>query len=125
MPTRISIAWPRGSVAAVLADTPTARALVARLPCSGSASTWGDEVYFEIPVSAALEADARQVVAPGEVCFWVEGHALALPFGPTPMSRGGEPRLVTRCNVLGRIEGDPHVLAGVRDGDRVLVTLTE
>jgi hypothetical protein len=125
MPTRISIEWPRGVALATLADTPTARALVACLPCSGVAATWGDEAYFEVPVSAPLEPDARQVVAPGEVCFWVEGRSLALPFGPTPISRSGEPRLVTRCNVLGRIEGDPRVLAGVRAGDRISVSLVE
>lgn len=125
MAARISIEWPGGAVRATLADTPTGRALVAALPCAGVAATWGEEVYFELPVSAALEPDARQVVAPGEVCFWVEGRSLALPFGPTPISRGSEPRLVTRCNVLGRIDGDPRALAGVRDGDPVRVTFVE
>ncbi|MCU0897228.1 MAG: cyclophilin-like fold protein [Burkholderiales bacterium] len=125
MPIRICVEWPGGAVFATLADTPTARALSAALPCDAIAATWGDEVYFELPVSATLEADARQVVAPGEICFWIEGRSLALPFGPTPISRGGEPRLVTRCNVLGRIDGDPRALAGVRDGDRIRVALVE
>jgi hypothetical protein len=125
MPRRISIEWPHGAVVAKLADTPTATALVAALPCSAVAATWGEEVYFELPVSASLERDARQVVEPGDVCFWVEGRSLALPFGPTPISRGGEPRLVTRCNVLGRIEGDPRTLAGIRPDDPIRITLVE
>ncbi len=111
---RIRIAWPKGAAVAVLEDTPTARALVAALPVKAKAQTWGEEVYFEIPVTAKLEGDARQVVAPGTVCFWVEGGSLALPWGRTPISEGEEPRLLTRCNVLGKIDGDARQLASVR-----------
>ena len=119
--TRIRIRCGTIDVVALLDDTPTTRALLHSLPCSSTASTWGEEVYFEVPVQAALEPDARQVVLPGSVCFWVQGTSLALPFGRTPASHGNECRLVTRVNVLGRIDGDPRVLAGVRDGDRVRV----
>ena len=104
-----------------LADTPTAAAVLAAVPFSSTAQTWGEEVYFEAPVETKLEADAKQVVEPGTACFWVEGSSLALPYGPTPASRGTEPRLVTRCNVLGRVAGDPRVLAEVRAGDPVKV----
>lgn len=122
---RIRIAWKSGEVSVALRDTPTARALIAALPCESSASTWGDEVYFSVPVSARLEADAQQVVDPGVVCFWVQGTALALPFGPTPISKARECRLVTACNVLGHIEGNPTILATVRDGDSVRVSLID
>ena len=104
-----------------LADTPTAAAVLAAVPFSSTAQTWGEEVYFEAPVETKLEADAKQVVEPGTACFWVEGSSLALPYCPTPASRGTEPRLVTRCNVLGRVAGDPRVLAKVRAGDPVKV----
>jgi hypothetical protein len=95
--------------------------LLEALPCSSEARTWGEEVYFALPVEADLEADARQVVDPGTVCFWVEGHSLAIPFGRTPASRGDECRLVTAVNVLGRLEGDPRALAAIRDGDELEV----
>ena len=104
-----------------LLDTPTAKAVLAAVPFDSTAQTWGAEVYFEAPVKAKLEPDARQVVDPGTVCFWVEGSALALPFGPTPASIQSEPRLVTRCNVLGKVVGDPRLLAGIRSGERVKV----
>ena len=120
---RIRIAWPKGSLAATLEDTPTARALVAALPVNARAQTWGEEVYFEVPVKAAPERDAKQVVPPGTVCFWVEGTALALPWGRTPISEGEEPKLVSPCNVLGRIDGDPRQLASVRSSDAIAVTL--
>jgi uncharacterized protein len=120
---RIRIAWPKGEASAALEDTPTARALVSALPLSAKAQTWGEEVYFELPVVAKLEASAKQVVPPGTVCFWVEGTALALPWGRTPISEGKEPKLVSPCNVLGRIDGDPRRLASVRSGDAITLTL--
>ena len=118
---RVRIAWQGGEVTAHLLETPTAKQLLGVLPCEAQAQTWGDEVYFEVPLKAQLELDARQVVDPGTVCFWVEGSALALPFGPTPVSKGTECRLVTRCNVLGKIEGDPQWLKPVKAGRRIRV----
>jgi len=120
---RIRISWPKAAVSATLEDTPTAHALVATLPIKARARTWGEEVYFEIPVKAKLEPSAKQVVPAGTVCFWVEGSSLALPWGRTPLSERGEPKLVTRCNVLGRIDGDPRQFASVSSGDAITVTL--
>ena len=120
---RIRIAWPKGAARATLNDMPTARALVAALPLKAKAQTWGEEVYFEIPVKADLEKDAKQVVPSGTVCFWVEGSSLALPWGRTPISEGDEPKLVTRCNVLGRIDGEARQLASVRSGDTMTLTM--
>jgi len=120
---RIRISWPKGAVSATLDDTPTARGLVAALPVKAKAQTWGEEVYFEAPITAKLESGAKQVVPPGTVCFWTEGSSLALPWGRTPVSEGDESRLVTRCNVLGIIDGDPKQFASVRSGDTIAVTL--
>jgi hypothetical protein len=104
-------------VVASLDETQTAHRVVAALPCASEARTWGEEVYFELPVEAELEPDARQVVDPGTLCFWVEGRSLAIPFGRTPASQGDECRLVTDVNVLGRLEGDARALETIRDGD--------
>ncbi len=121
----VRIAWKGGEVTANLQDTTTAKQLLAALPCEARANTWGDEVYFEVPFKAVLESDAQQIVAPGTVCFWVQGSSLALPFGPTPVSKGDECRLVTRCNVLGKIEGDPRQLKQVKQGMTIRVELIE
>lgn len=104
-----------------LRDTPTTKALLAALPFESRAQTWGEEVYFATPVSAALEPDARQVVEPGTACFWTEGDAMALPFGRTPISTDERPKLASRCNVLGKVLGDPQRLALVRSGEAVTV----
>jgi len=118
---RIRIKWSSGELLAELDDTPTARKVYEALPCESSANTWGDEVYFGMPVQTELEEDARQVVDPGTVCFWVQGSSLALPFGPTPVSQGDECRLVTEVNILGKIEGDPKELGNVRSGEAIRV----
>jgi uncharacterized protein len=119
--TRIRISWPQDELAATLRDTPTVKNLLAALPCESRAQTWGDEVYFSVPVKSALEKDARQVVEPGTVCFWVEGQSLALPFGPTPVSKGDECRLVAWVNILGKVDVDAKKLKTVKAGDRVRV----
>jgi uncharacterized protein len=118
---KIAISWSGNTLEADLLDTPTAKALLAALPIESKANTWGDEVYFEIPITVELEKDAREVVDPGTVCFWVQGSSLALPFGPTPVSKGDECRLVTRVNVLGKLIGDAKTLKSIRTGDRMRV----
>ncbi len=122
---RIEISWESGRLTAILNDTPTARLVWEALPHTASASTWGEEVYFELPVRAELEDDARQVVDPGTVCFWTGGNSLALPYGPTPASQGDECRLVTEVNIIGSIEGDPRALSSVRDGIAIRVARAE
>ena len=103
-----------------LKDTPTSRALYEAAPFEARAQTWGDEVYFETPVSAKLEADAKQVVDPGTVCFWTQGDALALPFGRTPISTDQRPKLANPCNVLGSLANFSS-LRKIKAGDKVRV----
>lgn len=78
------------TVLATLGDSPTATAVLAALPVTGRASTWGDEVYFAIPVDADEEPGSSAVVELGDVAYWPPGSALCLFFGPTPASRGSE-----------------------------------
>jgi hypothetical protein len=118
---RIRILWPAGQATALLRSTPTSAALWDALPISSRASTWGDEVYFGTAVSVPREDDAQQVVEPGTVAYWTDGDSLALPFGPTPISRGDECRLASACNILGALEGDAQVLRTVRQGDPIRV----
>ena len=117
----IRIVWSAGSVIADLNSGPTVDKLLAALPCESTVNTWGQEVYFTLPIKAALEPGAQQVVEPGTVCFWVDGSALALPWGRTPASRGDECRLVSPCSVLGRIRGDAAVLGSAIDGDTIRI----
>ena len=121
MAQRIRFDFGSLTLDAELLDTPTAQAIAAGLPMSSSALTWGEEVYFEVPVKIAAEKDARAVVTPGEIAYWPQGHCIALGYGRTPISRGDETRLASPCNVFARALGDVKTLAKVRagQGDRV------
>lgn len=109
------------ALTAELFDTPTAEAIWRALPIDSTANTWGDEVYFAVPVDVALEADAKDVVEAGELAFWVEGRSIAIGYGPTPISHGDEIRLAAKTNIWGRARDDVTRLKAARGGDRVTV----
>jgi hypothetical protein len=123
MPNRITITAGSVTLEAELNDGPTARAIWEALPITGRANTWGDEIYFTIPVQAEEEPDARADVEVGELGYWPVGSAFCIFFGPTPASTGPEPRAASPVNILGRVLGDATEFRRVGSGE--IVTLSQ
>jgi hypothetical protein len=121
--TRIRFDFGTLTLEAELLDTPTAGAIAAALPIEAHVLTWGEEVYFDVPVRIAREEGARAVVTPGEIAYWPEGPAIAIGFGRTPISRGEETRLPSPVNVFANALGDVKALGKVKAGTRVKLTM--
>ncbi|MFC2075501.1 cyclophilin-like fold protein [candidate division KSB1 bacterium] len=113
---KITIKAGSVSAAAVLNDSPTADLIWEALPIESRVSTWGDEIYFSIPVRADLEPDSREVLEVGELGYWPTGNAFCIFFGPTPASRGDEIRAASAVNIIGRVESDPLMFKTVESG---------
>ena len=98
----------------------TAKAIRDALPFETRASTWGDEIYFSIPVKLSAEK-AQPTVEFGDLGYWPPGQGFCIFFGPTPISRGNEIRPANPVNVFGKVKGDPKILKKVKDGDKIRV----
>jgi hypothetical protein len=109
------------TMTAELNDTPTAQQIAAALPLHTTFNTWGDEIYFAIPVEATLEDSAQEVVEIGDLGYWPSGNAFCIFFGQTPMSRSGEIRPASAVNVIGKVQGDATQFKAVMGERDVIV----
>ena len=101
-------------------DSALAGRIYDALPFNVRASTWGKEIYFEIPVDSDIETPVSEVEK-GDIAYWPEGRCLCLFFGPTPMSRGEKPIPASAVEVVGKMASDYRGLEKVRSGEKVLV----
>jgi len=118
---RIKIISGTVEITGTLSDCSTAAAIWKGLPIKSTAETWGDEIYFTIPVQIELDDTAREVVEKGDLGYWPSGPAYCIFFGPTPASRGAEIRPASAVNVFGKITGDLSVLKKIKSGSAILV----
>ena len=120
MPLGIRITAGAVQLDAQLNDTETAKAVWEALPISEPAGTWGDEIYFSIPVEAGLEV-GQDVVEMGDLGYWPPGNAFCIFFGRTPASRGDEIRPASAVTVIGKVEGDATAFKQVKPGAPVAI----
>ena len=110
------------AVRARLLDTPTAERIWAALPIVASVRTWGAELYFEAAVASERESNARETIRAGEIVFWPEGEAIAIGFGPTPLSRTkSEIRLASPCNIWAEALDDVRQFKSVHAGEPISI----
>jgi len=108
-------------IEAELNESKTAQLIWEALPIEAKANTWGEEIYFGIPIKTGIEEGAREVVSMGELGYWPTGHAFCIFFGPTPASKGDEIRAASAVNVIGKVSSDPKIFRKARDGEKVVL----
>ena len=118
-PRLVRLSAGRVSLKLELLATATADLLWRAMPIFSNCETWGESIHFECPIRAGRERTARLNVAPGDVCYWAEDCRVMLGWGPTPISRPNEIRLMRPCNIWARAIDDPALLAAVTPGEKV------
>jgi hypothetical protein len=107
---------------AELNQTPTAKKIGTALPFQTTFDTWGDEIYFGIPVEAELEETAMEEVQMGDLGYWPPGKAFCIFFGPTPMSTDGRIVPASAVNIVGKVLGEAETFKEVMHESQVIVT---
>ncbi|MFC1874148.1 cyclophilin-like fold protein [Chloroflexota bacterium] len=107
-------------VVAELYNTKTAEAIWQALPFNSKGNTWGDEIYFRIPVKIGLES-GKEIVDSGDLGYWPAGRAFCIFFGSTPVSAEGEIRAASAVDIFGKLAGDPNVFKNIKDGEEIVV----
>ena len=94
------------------------------MPFKSIVKTWGDEIYFEIPIekNIDLESDAKDVIDLGEVAYWIDGKSIAIGYGKTPISQNNEIRLAAKTNIWGDAVINIKELNKIKDGDEVIIS---
>ena len=105
-----------------LLQTRTADLIWSALPLHSIVETWGDSIHFDTPLKTGRERGAKLNVAPGDVCFWTEDERVVLAWGPTPISRPNEVRLMRPCNIWAQVIDDPTALAVVTPGEKAVLS---
>lgn len=105
-----------------LNETETAKKIAGILPITTHFDTWGEEIYFPIPVDAGLDESAREEVSPGDLGYWPAGKAFCIFFGQTPMSSPGKIVPASAVNIIGKVVGDSEQFKRVMNEKEVTVT---
>ena len=122
--TSINLKFSSYNIVIKLRPTPTANAIKSILPCKSIIKTWGEEIYFEMPIqkNLSLDNDAKDVINLGEIAYWIEGKCIAIGYGKTPISQNNEIRLAAKTNIWGDAELNTKKLKNIKDGNEVIIS---
>ena len=121
---KINLKFSSYTINIKLRSNKTASAIKNILPFKSIVKTWGEEIYFEIPIeeSLDLENDAKDIINVGEIAYWIEGKCIAIGYGKTPISKGNEIKLAARTNIWGDANLNVERLKNIKDGDEVIIS---
>ena len=121
--TSINLKFSSFDIIIKLRSTSTANAIKSILPCKSIIKTWGEEIYFEMPIQKdlSLDNDAKDVINLGEIAYWIEGKCIAIGYGKTPISQNNEIRLAAKTNIWGDAVLNVKKLKNIKDGDEVII----
>jgi hypothetical protein len=105
---------------AELNNSRTAQAIWDKLPLTGFANLWGEEIYFSIPIILPLKS-GKETVDLGDLGYWPQGNAFCIFFGPTPISKKGEIKLASAVNIFGKIIGDATIFRQLKSGTKLII----
>jgi hypothetical protein len=117
---KIIIKTEQVKMEAELIDSKTAEAVWSALPLAAEVNTWGEEIYFEIPVKSALENGVEEVQI-GDLGYWPQGNCFCIFFGMTPMSSEGHIKPASAVNIIGKFMGKATDWKKVKDGDWISI----
>ena len=118
---KIKIKFLSFSISVDLHNTENAMQIWQACPIKSIINTWGNEIYFDTKINTIIDKTAKNIISKGEIAFWVEGASIAIGFGPTPISKGNEIRLVTNANIIGVTVDNLSALSIVNSGEIVIV----
>lgn len=118
---KIKINFLNNFIIVELNNTDTAKKIYDSCPLRSITNTWGNEIYFETAIKVTKDKTAKDIINLGEIAYWVEGSSIAIGFGPTPISKADEIRLVTKANIIGKTKSNLSLLGMVNSGEIVIV----
>ncbi len=104
-------------------NTKTANKIYESLPIVANVNFWGDEIYFFTSLNIDLEENAKDIITMGELAYWPNGNAIAIGFGPTPISRSDEIRLADKCNIWGKTDFNLTKLRTIKNQEKITISI--
>lgn len=118
---KISITVGNVTLEAELFETESGKKIYDALPIESEINVWGDEFYFRVPLSLSPDDTYTKDVNVGDIGYWPPGRALAIFFGPTPLSKSDKPVPASEVNIVGRVLGDAKILKSVKGEKRIRI----
>lgn len=121
--TTVRFQTSKGSFEGTLNEDAMAQTIVQRLPIASTVMRWGDEIYFDVPVTVANTQPTREVTV-GDIAYWPDGPCLCIFFGKTPASKANEPRPASDVTIVGHTDAPPEALRAIPEGTAIRLRLS-